>query len=37
MTTLEALKWDGKKAGKVSIDLKVDLDPKNIELNLQEK
>ena len=23
MTTLEALKWDGKKAGKVSIDLKV--------------
>ena len=23
MTTLETLKWDGKKAGKVSIDLKV--------------
>ena len=23
MTTLESLKWDGKKAGKVSIDLKV--------------
>ena len=23
MTTLETLKWDGKKAGKISIDLKV--------------
>ena len=25
MTTLETLKWDGKKAGEVSIDLKVSL------------
>ena len=23
MTTLETLKWDGKKAGKITIDLKV--------------
>ena len=32
MTTLETLKWDGKKAGKVSIDLKVAKDTSSADL-----
>ena len=32
MTTLETLKWDGKKAGKVSIDLKVAKEPSSADL-----
>jgi len=32
MTTLETLKWDGKKAGKVSIDLKVAKDTSSSDL-----
>ena len=32
MTTLETLKWDGKKAGKVSIDLKVAKDSSSADL-----
>ena len=32
MTTLETLKWDGKKAGKVSIDLKVDKETSSADL-----
>ena len=32
MTTLETLKWDGKKAGKVSIDLKVAKEPSSGDL-----
>ena len=32
MTTLESLKWDGKKAGKVSIDLKVAKDTSSADL-----
>ena len=32
MTTLETLKWDGKKAGKVSIDLKVAKDTTSADL-----
>ena len=33
MTTLETLKWDGKKAGKVSIDLKVAKDTSSADLS----
>ena len=32
MTTLETLKWDGKKAGKVSIDLKIAKDTSSADL-----
>ena len=32
MTTLDTLKWDGKKAGKVSIDLKVAKDTSSADL-----
>ena len=32
MTTLEILKWDGKKGGKVSIDLKVAKETSSYEI-----